>query len=418
MFEINASNLINADLTKLSKEELFERSKEYFFRVGLSESGTSKLAQFNTYYGLSKMHYAQYALGFKPNACFISTPDQTITRNEYRWDWGCGYGGKWVWGDGRDKIVFPDPKPNACGMLVGALNGLPNIKETIERVVNLRNQVTEIDGIKIKWDFDKSNHFIDVFEKPCNHNESSLNGFDYFFVIHSSAPEMKNVYPGIYIDSPVNGVRALYDLCEHVLTPFGECNVLLDENAKLYYDFCQKANELSKERRKVAGEKIFGDFTVISNVNHQCLTPYSMNELLLGAQSTLEDCLLPVALNSRSPFYLMKGKKTFSDKQIEKKGWTKQADETGLLNVLKNANIMPHGGGYELMDVTGIIEVIEVNSKRYYVCNQEHSSAPLVLSNPKELEFVYRQKTVVERAVDKGMCEIAAVLNPQFVIKF
>lgn len=410
--------LIDVDLTGLSKEELFERSKEYFFRTGISTSGASKLAQINTYYGLSKIHYAQSFLGFKPNACFISTPDQTITRNEYRWNWGCGYGGKWVWGNGHDRIVFPDPKPNACGMLVGALGELPDVKGTIVKATDLRNHSTEIDGVRIKWDFEKSNHFIDVFEKLENPYAGELGDFKYFFVMHSSAPEMKNIYPGIYIDSPVNGVRALYDLCEHVITPFGECNVLLDENAELYYDFCKKANELSKKRREVAAEKIFGDYTVVSNVNHQCLTSHSMNELLLGAQSTLEDCLLPIALNSRSELYLMRGKRTFSSKQIEKNGWTKQASERGLIDVLKNANIMPHGGGYELTDVIDNVEVMDFNDKRYYVCNQENTTAPLVFSSPKELEFEYRKTPVVLKAVNKGMCEKAAVLTPRFVIKF
>jgi len=418
MSNLTPIELINADLTKLSKNELLSRAKKYYFRTGISTSGASKLAQINTAYGLSKVHFAQFTLGFNPNACFISTPDQTITRNEYRWDWGCGYGGKWVWGDGGEKIVFPDPKPNACGMLVGALNELPNFKETITKATSLRSHNTEIDGIRIKWDFEKSNHFIDVFEKLENPYEPTLSDFKYFFVMHSSAPEMKNIYPGIYIDSPVNGVRELYNLCEHVNTPFGECNVLLDDNAKLYYDFCQRANELSKARREVAAEKIFGDYTVISNVNHQCLTPHNMNELLLGAQSTLENCLLPIALNSRSEMYLMRGKKTFSDEEIEENGWYQRAKSRGLLDVLRNANIMPHGGGYELTDVIDNSEVIESGNKRYYVCNQENTTAPLIFSNPKELEFEYRKTPVVIKAVNKGMCEKAAVLTPKFVIKF
>jgi hypothetical protein len=66
--------LIDADLTKLSNEDLLKRASTYVFSTGMGD-GASILAEVNTCYDLTKIHYTQQKLGFKPSACFISTPD-------------------------------------------------------------------------------------------------------------------------------------------------------------------------------------------------------------------------------------------------------------------------------------------------------------------------------------------------------
>ena len=365
--------LINTNLTKLSLDELLHRAKKFSFHKSVCmDDGSSKLAVANSKYGLAKIHYAQQSLGFEPNACFIATPDQTITRNDYRWNFGSTYGGKYVWGKGNDKIIFPDLKPNSCGIIVGALNELPNEKEIIERVIGLRNDETYLNDIKIKWDFEKSNHFIDIYEKKLvtpnkemeeensvqfNNAQNKIENYKYFFMIHCSAPEMKKVSPGMYIDDS----KELQNMCEVISTPFGDCNVLLDDSAVKYYDFCKKANDFSQQRRVLAGEKIFGDFEVISNANHQGMLN-DMNSILLGAQSTKDFPLLPIVLKADAIAYLAMGLPNFSEEQIEENGWSKRAEHRELSSTILNSNIMPHGGGYALEDILSVNKVLSIDN--------------------------------------------------------
>jgi hypothetical protein len=145
----------------LNADERLQRADEHIFSTGLSDSG-ARLALANMRYGLAKMHYVQEELGLRPDATFVAAPDLTVTRDSARWRSGFGYGGAITWGDGSAELVILDLKPNACGILVGGLDQLPNRFEVMERAHELAASEAEIDGVRVTWDFGKSNHFIDV----------------------------------------------------------------------------------------------------------------------------------------------------------------------------------------------------------------------------------------------------------------
>ena len=150
----------------MNKEEILKNAKKHCFFIGLNDSG-AELCKANAVYGIAGIHCVQSQLGMSPNATFISTPDMTITRNTSRWKSGFGYGGKISWGEGNDDLLILNVKPNACGMLVGGLEQLPDIESLINKLHKLEMDTIKIDGVKVVWDFYKSNHFIDVFEvKP------------------------------------------------------------------------------------------------------------------------------------------------------------------------------------------------------------------------------------------------------------
>ncbi|TFH27446.1 MAG: hypothetical protein E4G98_06130, partial [Promethearchaeota archaeon] len=150
-------------ISGLSKEDALLRAKRHYFSLGVDD-GAASLCKANFRYGLAKIHYAQESLGKSPNATFISTPDETISRNVPRWQSGYGYGGKITWGDPKDPLIFIDVKPNACGMLVGGLEELPKPSEIITNINRILQMEIFIDNIQVQWDFKKGNHFIDVLE--------------------------------------------------------------------------------------------------------------------------------------------------------------------------------------------------------------------------------------------------------------
>ena len=150
----------------MNKEQILRNAKNHCFFIGLNDSG-SELCKASIVYGIAGIHCIQNQLGVSPNATFISTPDMTITRNTSRWKSGFGYGGKISWGAGDNELIILDTKPNACGMLVGGLEELPDTVSLIKKLHELEASKREIEGIGATWEFYKSNHFIDLFRvKP------------------------------------------------------------------------------------------------------------------------------------------------------------------------------------------------------------------------------------------------------------
>ncbi len=407
------------DFKGLTRSQILKRAEKHIFSSGLHDSANA-LCIANMKYGLAKIHWVQYQNGLEPDATFISAPDATVTRNLRRWQSGFGYGGKVSWGDGKQKIVFLDSMPNACGMLVGGLEELPDMDSLIETISAVLGEKEIIDNVSIEWDFSVSNHFIDLFRyKPVDNTVDSE--FNFVFIIHGSVPELKG-------DNSTSFGFGLYrhrstilgNMAEEHETPFGKTWVVTEDNATEYLRFNDFACELSKKKRLRAAEAIFGEYKEICNPIHQGLL--NMNEHLLGCQDTQgkdKNGLLPIALRADLPAYLVRGFPNFNEEIIEHLGFTKRAEKHNVEHRLLNANILPHGGGYKFQSILGIEQVIESsNGTRYYITDLAtgHESRK-IFSSPRELEYTYRGREVVRRTLDLQMCEIVARLMPRIVLK-
>lgn len=398
----------------LSKKELLNRAKKHLFSLGTND-GASSLCKWNFQYGLAKIHYTQEHYGLKPNATFISSPDETISRNSKRWRSGYGYGGKITWGDPKDPFIIVDVKPNACGMLVGGLDALPKPEDIIQNIHKMSLEDTYIDNVKINWDFHKGNHFIDIFETDQNFEESA-NYPKFMFVIHGSAPEVRNATEkgvGLYYDKS----KTLRDMCKEVETPFGTTLILEGSDAKEYMKSYQYAKWLAAERRKMAAYKIFGEFLEISNPVHQGLLSYG--EMLLGSQHITEnpDKLFPVALRSDLPMYLITALPNLTDDHIDELGFEKRALKYEVMHHLENFNVIPHGGGYKLPHINRVIDVLEIDGSRYFICEQKQEDAIAIYSDVTETQFVYRGKAIINKIEELNLGEIKLKLHPKHVIK-
>ena len=410
---MTTSAILTANRTAADKEKLLRRARDHCFFIGLNDGG-AELCRFNTVYGIAGIHYIQNELGMSPDATFISTSDMTITRNTNRWRSGFGYGGKISWGKGDDDLVILDTKPNACGMLVGGLQELPDIESLIRKLHALGKGTTEIDGIEVVWDFYKSNHFIDVFRvKPVAKLDQDLP--PYAFIIHGSASEFTADNEsgfGIYYDAS----RQLGDMAERVKTPFGQFHVLTGGDARKYFEKYQRAENFSKKKRKTAAELLFAEFVEISNQTHQGLI--NMNEIVLGCHYSRDrNTLFPLTLRADLPAYLVTGNPNLSVESIDLLGFEKRAKSLGVYDRLRNANIFPHGGGYVLPDALTVNRIIEVNGTRYFEVEMQNDRGKKVISEVRELPYEYRGRKVVLRALEVGSIEIVVKLIPQYVLK-
>jgi hypothetical protein len=397
----------------MNKEEMLLNAKKHCFFIGLNDSG-AELCRANSVYGIAGIHYIQNQLGLSPNATFISTPDMSVTRNTSRWQSGFGYGGKISWGAGDNKLIILDTKPNACGMLVGGLEALPDIESLIKKLHEIETDTIQMDGVDVIWDFYKSNHFIDVFRiKPVAKLAQELP--PYAFIIHGSADEFRgdnNSSFGIYYDKS----KQLGEMAERIETPLGQFHILTGNSAKKYFERYQYVENFSKKKRKMAAELLFAKFIEISNETHQGLI--NMNEIALGCHySNNHDNLFPLTLRADLPAYLVKGNLNLSSETIELLGFQKRAKSLGVYDRLLNVNIIPHGGGYILPDILTVNKVIGVNGKRYFEVEMQNDRGKKVISEVRELPYEYRGRKVVLRALEIGAIEIVAKLIPQYVLK-
>jgi len=404
------------EVSSLEKKDLLARAKQYIFSTGLND-GTSKLCKANMKYGLAQFHIIQEKYGLEPNATFISSPDETISRNAYRWNSGLGYGGRITWGNGNDKLVFLNTKPNHCGILVGGLERLPEIYDIIEGIDEIKSKILYYDNIKIDWDYGISNHFINCFETK---NLSNLDFPPYMFMIHGSAPEFRDDSYGIglYIDKS----KTLKSMAIEESTIFGKQYILLDTEAKEYLEFNYKASEFSNMKRRIIADNLFQDYEIICNQPHQFLKDY--NNMYLGSNCTDMDSdiikydIFPTTLRADIAAYLFKGKQNFSETTLKNMNFIKRAEKLGLLDLLRNANVLPHGSGVELLNIKNVNKIFEYKNQRYFECELKSKTRGIqIIRDVTNLEFEYRGRSVVLKTLQLGLGDLIVRLKPIFSLK-
>ncbi|NCO24429.1 MAG: hypothetical protein GW897_04890 [bacterium] len=397
----------------MDREEYLSRAKDHLFMTGVNDNGM-KLCAANMVYGIAKIHFLQEKLGLKADATFISTPDATITRNAERWNNGFGYGGKIEWGNGTLELMILDLLPNACGMLVGGLEELPQIETLIDKVstISVKSSDIKVNGIKVVWDFGRGNHFIDVFK--VRDIMGMENFLPYIFIIHGAGDELRDDNPkgyGLYYYRS----KRLENIAKKIDTPFGKIRFLTGKEASDYYEKYKFVDDFSKRRRIEFAKRLFGDFKIISNETHQGLA--DINTMLLGCHLIKDNQILPIALRGDLPAYLVYGKPSFTKEQIENLGFEKRAKKLDLTKRLRNANVVPHGGGYHFPDILSVLKVIENNGQRYFLMDLINDRGKKVIKDLREIPYDYRGRMVVLRTLELDLAKIIAKLIPLYVLK-
>ncbi|MHA2391895.1 MAG: hypothetical protein ACXAEX_07985 [Promethearchaeota archaeon] len=405
------------EISELTKLELLARANEFIFSSGLND-GAANLCKANMKYGLSQMHLIQDKHGFDPKATFISSPDETISRNKFRWNSGLGYGGRLNWGSGKDKLIFLNVKPNCCGILVGGIEELPDPYNLIKKIDKIKSSEHYYKGVLINWDFGVSNHFINCFETK---NLSYVDLPPYIFLIHGSAPEFRDEQHGLglYVDKS----KALKEIAIEEETKFGKQYILLDSDAESYLKFHDKALEFSNSKREVIANELFDyGYTTICNQPHQFLKDF--NNMYLGSNCTDTSCnkinsdIFPTTLRADIAAYLFRGKKNFSTTTIKNEDFLNRAEQLGILELLKNAYILPHGGGYSLTDIKEVLDILEYKHQRYFVTSLKANVSRLkIVRNVGDLQFEYRGRDIVLKTIQLDLGDIIARLTPLFSLK-
>jgi len=407
-------------IPEMSKKELLKFSNERIFSLGLRDLA-SAMSYKNMRYGLAKIIYT---LDSGDVHCVFG-PDATITRNIGRWMSGFGYGAMIKWPDSG--IAFPEIRPNACGMLVVKLDDIPSEEELIEKVSELEESELNLDGINLKPDFGKGNHFFEFYKVVgVSPDITDIMPEDAgYAILHGSAPERKsNMYDAI-------------NEAEKVKTPFGPFAVLDGDAAREYYELWQDFERFSKKRREFLARETLGNCEVISNLTHQGM--FALNEVRLGCYDTLDisclegKALFPVALRWDLPVYIFKGKENLSDDVIGRLGFDERAKNLGLYEELKKTNILPHGGGYAIKLPYTKIKVVRTNIGNSFILmgakpvskiddipsSDEYLTkfGKMIVTNTRELPYDYRGMRIIEKVMEYDLGDPVAKLQPLMTLK-
>jgi len=411
------SNILYQNISELSKTDLLQRAQEFIFSTGLND-GASQLCKANMKYGIAQFQIIQERYGFEPKTTFISSPDETISRNNFRWNSGLGYGGRLNWGSGKEKLIFLNIKPNCCGILIGGIEEVPDPYEIIKKIDDIKSKELYHNDILINWDYGISNHFINCLE---TRNLSDIDIPPYIIMIHGSAPEFRDDKYGIglYVDKS----KTLKERAIEEDTKFGKQFILLDTDAKEYSNFNNKALEFSSKKREIIADNLCDyDYKVICNQPHQFLKDY--NNMYLGSNCTDTNCeiitsnIFPTTLRPDIAAYLFKGKKNLTETTLRNINLLDRAEKLELLDLLQNSDILPHGGGYLLSDIVEVQDVLEYKDQRYFVTSLKSNISRLkIIRNVRELQFEYRGRDIILKTIQLDLGEIIARLNPLFSLK-
>lgn len=400
-------------------DEKLQRAKEHCFMAGVGDVG-SQLCEANVPYGLAKIHHVQSELGLPADATFVGSPDATITRNDRRWSQGFGYGGVYRWtGD----FTVLDIKPNACGMLVGALPDMPALDDVRERLHALDSEGLQLDGVDVDNDLTESNHFVDVFEvAEDEQHEPAPGGHKYFFIMHSSGHEHRGANakgPGLYYDQS----DALLDMARGVDTPWGSLHILEGDNVEEWFAFYRRVQDFNHRRREALASFLFSDTTPVINATHQGLVR-GYNRANIGCY-TFDDPtggeqvpLFPLTLSPTLPAFLVRGRENIGANTIDQLGWTDRVERHGLRDALTGTNLLPHGGGYHYPQHRGVGRVIEngPDDRVFELTPADPADDTTLIQTPRGMKYGYRGMEVKQRMEELGLGKAVVKLDLKYVL--
>ena len=396
----------------MNEKELLALAQSRIISFSTNDA-SARLSRLNTRYGVGKIIYALERRGVSADTVYcVFGPDAGVTRNAKRWASGFGYGCVIRWAGAEelgDDILFPQVRPNACGILVAVVSQVPTPGELLERIQMARSRQLVIGDIPLHWNLGESNHFIEVRRVEDSRWEGVRDG-EHVVLIHASPDELKKELYEFEIWQQRGGVWEE--------TPLGKIFVLEGPVAGEHYTTYQRIERWGKIKRELLARVLFDEIEVISNATHQGLS--AINVMRLGLYDSLDSStcpsgepVFPITLRWDLPAYLVRGKSNLNREQIERK--RKELIKKGIAPFLEQINILPHGGGYALPKYMEDCEVIRREDARLFQFSK--GDGFLLMADPSAIPFQYRGLKVYRRTIELELGEPVAILQPVYTLK-
>mgnify|MGYP000624780940 CR=1 FL=1 len=237
-------------------------------------------------------------------------------------------------------FVFPELRPNTCGILLAEIKGKIDPKTVVERIRENKNIFSSE-----QWDYGKDNHFVSLLQAS-NGNK--------FALVHGSTQSVKhdkNKRMGLYPEHS----RLMQESLVSIETSKGKVDVLLDDSAVAYWESYSQAEKESKISRRMIARFIFGEIETVSDQIHvgmQDLKTYNIGVNV----SDNTDSIYPLLTKKDHPIYMVSPNKhsIFSGISLQPHSYAKiLSDFSHIQRVVKDAR----GCLFELVNEDGIITI-------------------------------------------------------------
>jgi hypothetical protein len=391
----------------MTRKDLVERARTSVITTAAVPDAATMLARENMAHGLAKIHWVQEHLGYPADAFFLGSPDMTTPRYPVKWQWGQALGGQLTWGMGDRPLTFLDLQVSTSTAFFGTVTQEPDMRTVLACAEQLRRKRPRLMGVDIDWDFDRGNHFINVYRVEPQSQTETVSLAPYAFVVHGGDSEVKRPSTlGIGLDYEKS--PPLRERMSTLQTPLGPVRVLLDQAARDYYEGYLRYEHYSKQKRALLSTELFGEHTVISNEIHHGFA--HANTALLGCYQfqTGSEVLYPVTLRSDLPTYVVQGSAESRHDFMNVESLSPLLKEQVAL-----ANILPHGGGYTYPEVQSFVAMLEADGLRYSVL-EGLAKNKRVLANLNTLPYAYRGEEVIACLERCRLGKVVAQLHPLF----
>jgi hypothetical protein len=247
-------------------------------------------------------------------------------------------------------------------------------------LTELQDEMMTIDGVDLRFDFGRRNHFIGVFRVA--ENPSSI-GFSHVAILHCSSPELR--------DTPNDVLNPSSTSRSTLSTPAGSIDYIAYDAATDYIARFEQAAAFAARKREAIGEALFPGSTVLSNRLHQgCV---GVGEIVVGAHAQ-------TSTDDRSGFVYLLG----------------LTSPSFLYKISGSAAVLPHGGGARY-DFLASSETNFDDDGQMRLLLTTHTGNVLSLRTTQDLPYSYRGRDTFEECLSTGLLVQESELAPVYCLR-
>ena len=317
--------------------------------------------------GLNRLSYILKKEFGSEDFTYIACPDFSITLRQRRLFIGLPIGGYINW---SKYSFFPlELDVNSCGVHVIKLPKTFDPIKFRHRLQDLKSKLDghqlEIDGKKLKWNFSRRNHFINIY-----HNSENTP----HVVIHSSGETI--LFDWDYLKSNFS--------IKTVEVDGRSIPYLLNKDFDKYWSIASKENQFFFERHKYIFSLLFDDdYEIIYSDQHFGMI--NAGEILMGCSKVPVGSVFPILTKPFKTIYLAKA----------------LAPSKEILQVTNNNALVPHGMGMTVSD--DIIEISPDEIGNDYAFIKHKNGSYMVTDTLEYIGIRYRDISYINKMAKKAL---------------
>ena len=312
---------------------------------------------------------------------YVACPDLSITLRERRLILGLPIGGYINWTGTK---IFPlELDVNSCGVHMVKPLGQFDLDSFRTRMKDLKRKMDDqeivVDGITLKWNFARRNHFINVYKGQAG---------AHYVIFHSSGETVLFDWQGLHSRFNVRTCRI-----DKRDVPY-----ICGEDVDTYWAIAERENEFFFRRHQRVFRELFGEeFQIVYADRHFGMV--NEYELLMGCSKVPVGTRFPILTKPFAEVYLAEAKEP----------------DVAILNITGGHTLVPHGLGMTIPDSIRDIQPDPIMPG--YVVIQHSNGCRMITNTLEHIGISHRSPDVLPKMSQLGHFSILEELTPLLCLK-